>query len=83
MENNYSVNIVQQELLLGGKHSVFAKGKPEHSAHSWRKEMTAAVVLDVFYDPHDGEAKKIAEEWTKENDSIAGPRDIYSKFDRR
>jgi len=83
-ENNYSVNIVQQEFLLGGKHSMLAQGKPEHTSHSWRKEMTAAVVLDIFYDPHDDEAKKMAEEWTQEKDCIlAGPKDIYSKFDRR
>ena len=85
-ENDYSVNVVLQNVYSGGRHSVWAKGDPEHSAHSWRKEVTYCVVLDVFYDPHDPKAKEFARKWAQQNDFEAardGGGGILSDIDIR
>ena len=58
------VNYTQQELVIGGKHSMYAIANPKHNCHSWRDETTLANVMDIFYDPFDEEAKVDCMFWT-------------------
>ena len=57
------VNYTQQELVIGGKHSMYALANPRNSCHSWRDETTLANVMDIFYDPFDEEAKVHCISW--------------------
>jgi len=79
-EHDYKVNVCLQNAIAGGIHSAYAEGKPELSAHSWRKEINYIMVLDVFYDPHDEAAKEYAQKWAYQNDVEALN---FSEFDRR
>ena len=47
--------------------------------------MTQGVVLDVFYDPLDEDAKHFAKSWVEENDREAGgkPGGLISDHDMR
>ena len=80
-ENNYSVNVIAQEFMLG-LSSKIAEGNPYHTAHSWRKEQTSSIIMDTFYDPFDENAKEFARTWTEQNDYEIAPG-FFSDFDRR
>ena len=65
---------------------MWAQGDPRHSSHSWRKDVTYCVVLDVFYDPHSPKAKEFAKNWAQQNDFEAardGGGGIVSDIDIR
>ena len=58
IENNYSVNVVLQEIPVGGNHAMYTTGfSTENCCHSWRKESKMCLVMDVFYDPNDNKAQ--------------------------
>ena len=72
-ENDYCVNICLQNFIYGGRHSAYRSPElsaPELSAHSWRNETNYVIVLDVFYDPFNEEAKEFARSWAEENEGI-------------
>ena len=68
-ENDYCVNICLQNFIYGGDHSAYRQS-PELSAHSWRNKTNYVIVLDVFYDPFNDEAKEFARSWAEENEGI-------------